>query len=134
MRDLSCPCGTGKPYAACCGIFISGTQAAPTPETLMRSRYTAYHQKNVDYIANTMKSPASDGFDKKTARQWAERINLTRLNVVRASQDGKRGIVEFFATYTENNTPKTLHEISEFRCDNGLWYYIDQILKEKPEE
>ena len=36
-----CPCGSGRRFADCCGVYLSGgSQAlgAPTPEALMRSR------------------------------------------------------------------------------------------------
>ena len=38
----TCPCGSGKPYAACCGPLHAGEKPAPTAEALMRSRYAAY--------------------------------------------------------------------------------------------
>ena len=37
-----CPCGSGNALAECCGKYISGVAHAPTAETLMRSRYTAF--------------------------------------------------------------------------------------------
>ena len=37
-----CPCGSGRAFDECCGPFLSGAAAAPTPEALMRSRYAAY--------------------------------------------------------------------------------------------
>ncbi|MBW8848652.1 MAG: hypothetical protein JF607_27295, partial [Burkholderiales bacterium] len=42
-----CPCGHPQLYAACCGRWHaahaqSGTLTAPTPEALMRSRYSAF--------------------------------------------------------------------------------------------
>lgn len=39
--DKRCPCGTGLPYGQCCRRFHVGAQA-PTAETLMRSRFTAF--------------------------------------------------------------------------------------------
>ena len=70
-----CPCGTGKTYLDCCGIFISNQKIPSTPEELMRSRYTAYNQVNIDYIVHTMKSPAADNFDAETTQEWAKKIN-----------------------------------------------------------
>lgn len=40
-------------------FFIPNQKILSTPEELMRSRYTAYNQVNIDYIARTMRSPAA---------------------------------------------------------------------------
>uniref|UniRef100_A0A7S0RI70 YchJ-like middle NTF2-like domain-containing protein n=1 Tax=Chlamydomonas leiostraca TaxID=1034604 RepID=A0A7S0RI70_9CHLO len=51
--DQPCPCGTGNNYGACCAPYHAGQKAAMTPESLLRSRYTAYALKNAEYIADT---------------------------------------------------------------------------------
>lgn len=53
MND--CPCGSKISYSSCCGLYHSAKAIAPTPEALMRSRYTAYTQANFDYIKATMR-------------------------------------------------------------------------------
>ncbi|MCD8524472.1 MAG: hypothetical protein LRY67_01515 [Gammaproteobacteria bacterium] len=35
-------------------MLLSGEASATTPEALMRSRYTAFLQKNVDYLFSTL--------------------------------------------------------------------------------
>ena len=37
----TCPCGSGLPYAQCCGRFHAG-EPAPDARSLMASRYSAY--------------------------------------------------------------------------------------------
>ncbi|WP_240455632.1 YchJ family protein [Halomonas faecis] len=37
----ACPCGNGSSLAGCCGRYHAG-EPAPTPEALMRSRYSAF--------------------------------------------------------------------------------------------
>lgn len=119
-----CPCGTGKSYLDCCGIFITNQKPAPTPETLMRSRYTAYTQANVDYIARTMKSPASDHFDADDARKWAQQVKWLKLEVKKASQQDTVGFVEFVAYFSANNKQQAMHETSEFHFEDGQWFYV----------
>ena len=51
LAVTTCPCGTTAAYAECCGRFIDGDENAPTAETLMRSRYTAYTMVRIDYFA-----------------------------------------------------------------------------------
>ena len=41
MDGLACPCGLGDDYASCCGRLHAGAPA-PTAESLMRSRYSAF--------------------------------------------------------------------------------------------
>ena len=64
-----CVCDSGKLSNACCDLYISGQKPAPNPESLMRSRYTAYTQANIDYIVATMRGAALDGFNLEEAAQ-----------------------------------------------------------------
>ena len=120
-----CPCGTGKSYIDCCGAFISNQKIPSTPEELMRSRYTAYTQVNLDYIIQTMKSPAADNFDAKDAQEWAIKASWIGLEVIKTKYDDNKGIVEFRAHYSIDGKKNVLHEISEFSFENGKWYYVD---------
>ncbi len=122
----TCPCGTHKPYDHCCGLFISGQQLPTTPEALMRSRYTAYTQANIDYISNTMKEPASKDFNPEEARSWANDVSWLKLEIVDTSyDDDHHGKVEFIAHYAHENMKYVLHEVSLFRRDDKQWFYID---------
>lgn len=120
-----CPCGIKKDYAECCGPFIEDRQVPSTPEALMRSRYSAYTQANMDYIAQTMKSPAKDRFDAGSAEEWAKNVEWLKLEVKTSSVEDKKGFVEFIAYFKEKGEIHTLHEMSEFRLDDGKWFYVD---------
>lgn len=120
-----CPCGTGKYYQECCGVFIEGQQKPSTPEALMRSRYTAYTQANTDYLLKTMKSPAKDRFDAELSANWAKRVQWIRLEVKAASMEDTQGVVEFIAYFKEKGKLGTIHERSNFRFEDGAWYYVD---------
>jgi len=123
----NCYCDSRKIYQDCCGAFIDNIKIPKTPEELMRSRYAAYAQANIDYIIQTMKSPASDDFDAESAREWASQVNWLGLDVINTSQDGVRGIVEFIAHYSMNGKKNKIHEVSEFHLDNGKWFYVSGI-------
>ena len=120
-----CPCCSEKKYVDCYGRFIEGKQPPGSAEELMRSRYTAYTQANVDYIERTMKSPALDRFDKENAREWAARVEWLKLEVVNSFQHNLRGFVEFAAHYKENNKRHVIVENSEFHQIDGHWFYVD---------
>ena len=47
-----CPCQSGLRYKRCCRPLHQGAPA-PSPEALMRSRYSAYALGLVDYIIDT---------------------------------------------------------------------------------
>lgn len=92
----------------------------------MRSRYTAYTQANVEYIARTMRERASEHFDIREARAWAKSVKWLRLEVLKSWTDGEAGFVEFRAYYSYRNQMQVMHELSEFRLEAGQWYYIGE--------
>jgi SEC-C motif-containing protein len=123
-----CPCGSSKRYADCCAPYIAGKQLPPTPEALMRSRYSAFTQADVQYIAETMKGPVARQFDPEGARQWAQHVTWMGLQVVHASSvtnTDTKGTVEFIVNYRFQGKVESIHEISEFQRENGHWYYVD---------
>lgn len=127
----TCYCGSANAYENCCGIYITTDQPAPTPEALMRSRYSAYSQANIDYIKKTMKGAASVGFDPIEATLWAKQVIWQGLKVIKASQTGDKGQVEFVVQYLFNSHRHRMHEISEFQLENGRWYYVDGVVPDE---
>lgn len=127
----TCPCGLSEVYEDCCGRFISHREIPTTPEQLMRSRYTAYFYGDMDYIAETMKSPAADRFDIESARQRANKIKWVELKVVNASHTIFKGTVEFYASYSDGKKTHVLHEVSDFVFQDGRWFYVSGIFPEK---
>lgn len=135
----TCPCGSNKSLAACCGIFISGKGLPATPEELMRSRYSAYTQSNIDYIENTMRAPANINFDRDEAREWAEAVTWLKLEVIKSEIQGDNGFVEFRAHFSLDNKNHVLHELSEFHRVKGKWFYVsgkgpDDTVLSKPKK
>ncbi len=122
---LNCPCGSNKKYSECCGTYIDDHKDAETPEKLMRSRYTAYTQANIDYIIKTMKGPALNHFDAESARKWAATVEWLGLEVLHTITNTTKGYVEFIAHFDERGEKNCIHELSEFRRINGRWYYVD---------
>lgn len=126
MPKNECPCGTGNTYSLCCGQFISGKINPETPEQLMRSRYSAYHQQQFSYIRSTMLPPALNHFDIEDLRQSAQSLKWTKLEVIQAHDN----IVEFKAHYRIGQAQHVIHEVSEFKRVDGKWYYVDGSFKE----
>lgn len=125
-----CPCGSKKTFQECCERFISGQLFPVTPEELMRSRYTAYAVSNMDYIIRTMKPPAADHFRAENTTTDTQHYPWVKLHIIRSEHNNTDGTVEFQAYYLNANTLCVLHEISQFRRDDGIWYYIDGTMPE----
>lgn len=59
-----CPCGSGQTCLDCCGLWHTGLREgrhAPTPEALMRSRYSAYVLGLIDYLLATWHPATAPG-------------------------------------------------------------------------
>ncbi|MDD4911077.1 MAG: YchJ family metal-binding protein [Sideroxydans sp.] len=122
-QSTNCPCGSTKPFTACCAPYVEGNVPAPTAEALMRSRYTAYTLLREDYLLatwHTSTRPASLELAADTATKWIG------LEVKRhEQQDTDHAIVEFVARYKVNGRAHRLHEVSRFVREDGRWFYLD---------
>ncbi len=116
---MPCPCCSGAQYAQCCQVFHQG-KAAPTPEALMRSRYSAFALELADYLKHTwhpQTRPQTLTLEPDT--QWL------KLDVLTSSDNAEQGKVSFVATFQEQGEYLQLAEESNFVRENGLWYYLD---------
>lgn len=117
-----CPCGGGRPYAACCAPLHGGAPAA-SAEALMRSRYTAYVFGLEDYLLATWHPstrPAGLGLAGEPPAKWLG------LEVRRHQrEDETHARVEFVARCRVAGRGQRLHENSRFVCEDGRWYYVD---------
>ncbi|MFD3427957.1 YchJ family protein [Nocardia fluminea] len=118
-----CPCRRGEPFDGCCGPILAGDKAAPTAETLMRSRYTAYVVGDVDYLLRSWHPdtrPAEVALDPD--QRW---LFLEIVGTQRGGPFDDNGTVEFIAHYTLGGTRDTMHELSTFVRVDGAWVYLD---------
>lgn len=126
---MNCPCGKNLEFKNCCALLIDGVKIAKTAEELMRSRYTAYTQSNLDYLQKTLAPESLAHFDVEATREWASQTqwtNLKVLSVKKGTETDKTGTVEFSATYQEGPEAFDLHEVSNFRkTKDGIWLYVD---------
>jgi SEC-C motif domain protein len=123
----ACPCGRldargrARSLADCCGPWLAGAPA-PDPESLMRSRYSAYVLGRADYLLSTWHPdtrPAA--LDLEPAARW---LGLEVRGC--GSSDASHGQVEFVARYRVDGRAVRLHERSRFsREADGRWYYVD---------
>lgn len=120
----TCPCGSGHDYNDCCGLYISGNALPDTPVALMRSRYTAFTKKDMDYIKNTMRGKALKKADLDSTEAWIGETTWLGLTIQETkSKTPTTGTVHFIARYEQNGQPHELEEISDFEKIGGKWFY-----------
>lgn len=118
----ACPCGSGKPYAACCGPLHAGDKPAPSAEALMRSRYAAYVLKLEDYLLATWHASTRPS-ELDLSADDSKWLGLeVRAHIV---QDETHATVDFVARYRIAGRGHRLRELSRFVREDGRWYYID---------
>ncbi|OAI04573.1 zinc chelation protein SecC [Methylomonas methanica] len=124
----TCLCGSCLDYADCCGRYHGGKYYPSTAEALMRSRFSAYARRDVDYLLDTWdagKRPMTIDFSKETA-QWQK---LTIVSTKKGSAQDSKGIVEFKAFYRQDGEDYFMHEISRFVKSDSRWRYLDGVIK-----
>jgi SEC-C motif-containing protein len=129
MDGLACPCGLREGYASCCGRLHAGAPA-PTAESLMRSRYSAFAVGDAGYLLRTWhpsRRPRTLSLDP--ALRW------TRLAVLETRDGGlfdATGTVQFRAMYVRQEQRGVLAETSRFVRHNRHWTYLGPIDRRAP--
>jgi len=124
MDNNNCPCGSGFSYQNCCQPYHLKIKSAPTAEALMRSRYSAFVLANGDYLYETTFVSKRKGNSKDAYLRSAKETKWLKLEIVSATLDQ----VEFKAFYLNKKfQPEVLHEKSNFKFENGKWYYVEGV-------
>ena len=117
----ACPCG-GAPFARCCGPLLAG-EPAPTAERLMRSRFSAFVLGDATYLLRSWSRET-----RPRVLELEEGTRWRRLQIVDAVGGGAadaEGVVEFRASYRDEDGAGLLHERSRFVREDGRWVYRD---------
>jgi len=123
----ACPCGSGKTLEACCLPYVEGKAMAPTAEALLRSRYTAFTRRSVDYILETHHTKTKEEISKEGIQAWSERaewIGLEILGTEDGGPDDQVGFVRFVAKYREKGSVVNHAEDARFEKENGAWRFV----------
>ena len=125
MAPRRCPCGTGLPYAECCGRLHDGTASAATAEQLMRSRYSAFAVGDAGYLLATWHSTTRPRtLDLDPSVRW---VGLEVLTTTGGGLLAAEGTVEFRAHHVVDRVAGAQHENSRFTRVEGRWYYLDGV-------
>lgn len=115
-----CPCGLDKTYQDCCYAYHSGEATAPSPEALMRSRYSAFVGRLASYLEATWHSSS-----RPPLLDLSDSPNWLKLQVISSSVDQNKGQVHFRAFYKDGNDVAFMEEQSDFVQEDGKWYYLN---------
>ncbi|MEM7126947.1 MAG: YchJ family metal-binding protein [Chloroflexota bacterium] len=147
MNQKICPCGSQKPVDTCCQPFLLGKANPSTPDQLMRSRYTAFVEGNIDYLIATHHPSQRSTKERDTLAKTIQETEWLGLRVLSSdfqSDSQVQGVVEFVAFYGEKQysteggltkmepkhevgLPSQLHERSEFIKQDGQWFYTQGL-------
>ena len=117
-----CYCGNNVSFQNCCEPYIKGIKNAPTAETLMRSRYSAFATGAADYLVNTTHISKRRFHNKKDILDWSQANKWLKLEV----QASTENTVTFKAYYLDENLKAQVHyEHSTFKLENEKWFYVD---------
>jgi SEC-C motif-containing protein len=122
------------PFESCCQPYIYGQEQAPTPEALMRSRFSAYSIQAYDYILDTYAQTQRSKLSLNGLRLDAANTSWLKLEVLKAIQQQDKAQVEFCAYYqlTDQKDKQfySLHELSDFHLENDKWRYSSGVIFE----
>ena len=122
-RVILCHCGSGSAFADCCGPVIADHSKALSAEQLMRSRYSAFVERDDSYLLaswHPQTRPSRVRFDPE--QRW---LGLRIKSTAAGGPEDSEGTVEFVARFKVHGKGHRLHEISRFEKIDGLWYYLD---------
>ena len=118
----NCYCGSNTPFENCCQIYLTGAKKAPTAETLMRSRYSAYAIGAADYLVATTHSSTRKLHRKVDILEWSKSNHWLQLEVLASTAT----TVKFKAYYIDYQGKAQVHEEhSTFVLEVDSWFYVD---------
>lgn len=127
-EESLCPCKSRLRYEECCMPFHYGRAKPETAEQLMRSRYSAFFFRRIDYLVDTTHPDSRYPELKMDLEKQVPEIQwsfLTVLNTSKGGAEDKVGKVEFRAEYFLKGERCELYERSRFKRFKGAWKYLD---------
>jgi SEC-C motif-containing protein len=130
-RNDRCPCGSGLKYKKCCLPYHDLITWPPTPEALMRSRFTAYVVGHAQHLYRTthpdnpaVKDISQAKFVKETTA-YCQEVDFVALTIhgTWETDETTMAQVEFTAEYIIKGEAGAFSERSNFVELGGRWVY-----------
>ncbi|MEH8018333.1 SEC-C domain-containing protein [Rheinheimera muenzenbergensis] len=93
----------------------------------MRSRYSAYCVRDIDYIYRTYHSSCRVDNPKAALTAFANSSHFIGLKVLSCEQSIPQGYVSFNVRYMQQNVVYEFTERSRFLFEDA-WYYVDGVM------
>jgi SEC-C motif-containing protein len=123
--NLTCPCGSGAAFLACCEPIISGTRESETAEELMRARYSAFVTGAIDFIVASTHTRSRKEIDVSFIREWSETSTWHGLEIIDTRVvNQNKAYVSFEAKFTQRGEEQNHREKSLFERENGPWRFV----------
>ncbi len=125
--EARCPCGTGLTFAECCGPILRDVRPAPSAESLMRSRFTAFVVGDKRHLLRSWHPDT-----RPHELDLDDDLDWVRLDVESVTGGGpfdSSGTVGFVAHYRTPAGRGNMHELSSFTRVDGRWVYVDGVVK-----
>lgn len=127
-----CSCGSGKAYADCCQPYHLFHAYPASALVLMKSRFCAFVEQDINYIIATTLPAQQVLLDKEGLQAWASQMHWSHLQIVadRPKVAKRHAQVHFCAYYHDVDCHDAdrlgVHdELSTFvKCDDR-WYFLD---------
>lgn len=116
---MECYCKSGVDFAKCCQPILKKKRRAKTALELMRSRYSAYCIRDINYLVKTTYPKSRTKTLENDIKAWAESVEFYNLEIIKFSETE----VEFKACYRQSGKEFVHHEQSKFIFENGILYY-----------
>ena len=126
-QDL-CPCGSELGLSQCCGPILSGKKKAATAEDLLRARYTAFTQGNVDFVVQSHHTRTRDEVKRDEIEEWSKSSVWLGLKIVQkeaGETSDQQGSVVFCAKYEAEGKKHDHWEQALFEKEGGEWHFLD---------
>lgn len=131
--NIRCPCTSSKLYKQCCKRFHDGTTPSTALE-LMRSRYSAYALRLIDYLIKTT-HPDFPGRNpdpkewKKELMKFSETTRFEGLSILSFDEGDPISTVTFKAELRQGGRDGSFTERSIFEKIEGRWLYKDGVMQ-----
>ncbi|MGL4721804.1 MAG: YchJ family protein [Desulfovibrionaceae bacterium] len=128
IGHILCPCGSNLTLEKCCGQYFDGTIPAPTPEALMRARYTAHVTSNLQFIIRSTHKDFRESEDEDTIKKWVDQVEWKGLHVLTSFGGGSHdttGSIAFVVRFSINGQIREMKETAHFVKEHGYWYYTE---------
>lgn len=129
---MYCYCGSKLLFDECCLPFITGKQIPQHCEQLMRSRYSAYCHKNIEYIYKTYHASTRADNPIDAILSFAAQSHFINLAILSSNSESDEGFVTFTVRYLQQNVLCQFTEKSRFIMEQGRWYYLNGELEDAP--